>query len=51
LIDDRSTLKRYVEEKGRAVLKAEGAGHPDIRPASELVIQGVMVGLLRKTMR
>jgi repressor LexA len=51
LVDNRTTLKRYVEEKGRALLKAEGAGHPDIRPASELEIQGVMVGLLRKTMR
>jgi repressor LexA len=51
LIDDRSTLKRYVEEKGRVLLKAEGVGHRDIRPANELVIQGVMVGLLRKTMR
>jgi hypothetical protein len=40
-----------VDEKGRALLKAEGAGHADIQPADELVIQGVMVGLVRKTMR
>jgi repressor LexA len=48
LIDEETTLKRYVVEHGRSYLKAENAGYPNLVPARELTIQGVMVSLVRK---
>ena len=48
LIDGESTLKRYLLQHGEPVLKAENTTYPDLLPASELVIQGVMIGLLRR---
>lgn len=47
LIDGETTLKRYVIKDRRPYLQAENADFPDLIPARELVIQGVMVGLLR----
>ncbi len=47
LIDGESTLKRYLVQRGRPFLRAENPAYPDLLPATELVIQGVMVGLLR----
>jgi repressor LexA len=47
LIDGESTLKRYLLQRGRPFLRAENPRYPDLLPAEELVIQGVMVGLLR----
>ncbi len=47
LIDGESTLKRYLVQRGRPFLRAENSRYPDLVPATELVIQGVMVGLLR----
>lgn len=48
LIDGETTLKRYLVENGKPFLRAENADFPDLIPARELVIQGVLVGLLRK---
>ncbi len=48
LIDGETTLKRYVTEQGRSYLKAENPLYPDLVPARELRIQGVMVSLVRK---
>jgi repressor LexA len=48
LIDGESTLKRYLVQRGRSFLRAENPKYPDLLPATELVIQGVMVGLLRR---
>jgi repressor LexA len=48
LIDGETTLKRYVVDQGRAYLKAENPRYPDLIPARELKIQGVMVSLVRK---
>lgn len=48
LVDGRSTLKRYVVSRGKVVLRPEGPGYRDIEPATELLIQGVMVGLIRR---
>jgi len=48
LIDGETTLKRYVVDRGRAYLKAENPRYPDLIPARELKIQGVMVSLVRK---
>ena len=50
LIDGETTLKRYVVERGRPFLKAENPSFPDLIPARELRIQGVMVSLVRKQM-
>lgn len=47
LIDGESTLKRFLVQRGRPFLRAENPRYPDLLPANELVIQGVMVGLLR----
>lgn len=47
LIDGETTLKRYVVEKGKPYLKAENPAFPDLIPARELVIQGVLVALIR----
>lgn len=48
LIDEETTLKRYVVEHGRPFLKAENPLYPDLVPARELRVQGVMVSLVRK---
>jgi len=49
LIDNESTLKTFVQERGRQpYLKAENPKYPKLYPANELVIQGVMVGLIRR---
>ena len=47
LVDGESTLKRYVIRRGRVVLKPEGVGFREIIPTAELLIQGVMIGLIR----
>jgi repressor LexA len=48
LIDNESTLKTFVLEKGKPHLRAENPRYPKLVPAAELVIQGVMIGLIRK---
>ena len=47
LIDGESTLKRFLVQRGRPFLRAENPNYPDLLPAAELIIQGIMVGLLR----
>lgn len=47
LIDGETTLKRYVVEGGRPFLRAENPNFPDLIPAHELIIQGVLIALLR----
>ena len=51
LIDGETTLKRYVVERGRPCLKAENSRYPNLTPARELRIQGVIVSLVRKQER
>ncbi len=49
LIDNENTLKTFVQERGQGpYLKAENPRYPKLIPATELVIQGVMVALIRK---
>jgi repressor LexA len=48
LIDGETTLKRYLVERGKPFLRAENADFPDLIPARELIIQGVLVALMRK---
>ena len=47
LTDGETTLKRYIVQNGVPYLRAANPKYPDLIPAHELVIQGVMVGLLR----
>ena len=47
LIDGETTLKRYVMDRRKPYLKAENSRYPDLIPARELLIQGVMLGLVR----
>jgi repressor LexA len=48
LIDGETTLKTYVVSHGKPFLRAENPLFPDLIPARELTIQGVMVALIRK---
>jgi repressor LexA len=48
LIDGESTLKTFSVQRGKPFLHAENPRYPDLVPAGELVIQGVMVALIRK---
>ena len=48
LIDGETTLKRYLIENGKPFLRAENSDFPDLIPAQELVIQGVLIALMRK---
>ena len=47
LIDGETTLKRYVMKGGKPYLHAENENYPDLIPARELIVQGVMVALVR----
>ena len=51
LIGGEPTLKRLVHKDSRAYLKAENPAYPDLQPVNELLIQGVLVGLVRTTRR
>ncbi len=48
LIDNESTLKTFMLEKGKPFLRAENPRYPKLIPAEELVVQGVMVALIRR---
>lgn len=48
LIDGEVTLKRLILQAGKAYLHAENPAYPDLIPAHDLQIQGVLVGVLRK---
>lgn len=51
LIDGETTLKRLVVENRKRFLRAENANYPDLIPAQELLVQGVLVGLVRNFSR
>jgi repressor LexA len=48
LIDNESTLKTFLLERGQPYLRAENPRYPKLIPASELVIQGVVITVIRK---
>jgi repressor LexA len=48
LMDGESTLKTFVLKGRKSYLKAENPKYPDLRPAEELMIQGVFRALIRK---
>jgi repressor LexA len=47
LIDGETTLKRFIVQNGVPYLRASNPKYPDLIPARELVIQGVLIALLR----
>lgn len=47
LIDGQCTLKTFLLDRQRPYLRAENPKYPNLIPAEELVIQGVMKGLIR----
>ena len=47
LIDGETTLKRFVQRRGKVFLRAENPRYPDLIPVQELLIQGVLVHLQR----
>ncbi len=48
LIDGESTLKTLMARNGKPYLRAENPKYPNLVPAGELVIQGVVVTVIRK---
>jgi repressor LexA len=48
LIDGQSTLKTFVLKGGKPYLKAENPKFPNLIPAQELMIQGVLKALFRR---
>ena len=48
LIDNESTLKTFVRKRKKPYLRAENPTYPELVPAAELVIQGVVVAVIRK---
>lgn len=48
LIDGASTLKTFVVKGGKQYLRAENPKYPDLIPAQELMIQGVVKALIRR---
>lgn len=48
LIDNGNTLKRLINKDGKSYLKAENKNYQNLYPVNELVIQGVVKGLIRK---
>jgi repressor LexA len=49
LIDGEATLKRYLVRDGKPFLKAENPRYKELVPAEELVIQGVLRAVIRKS--
>ena len=47
LIDGESTLKQFIQRRGKRFLRAANPRYPDLIPAQELIIQGVLVHLQR----
>lgn len=47
LIDQKSTLKTFVQKGGKSWLRAENPRYPDLEPAWDLQIQGVARGVIR----
>ena len=47
LVDGQNTVKRYMTDNNTPYLKAENPEYSNIYPEHELVIQGVVTGLLR----
>ena len=48
LIDNESTLKTFLVKNRRPFLRAENPRYPALIPAAELVIQGVVRGVIRR---
>jgi repressor LexA len=51
LIDCESTLKVYQHNRGKPFLRAANPRYADLVPERELVVQGVLVGLVRSVAR
>ncbi len=47
LIDNETTLKRFIRQGTKVYLKAENRNYPELRPVSELVIQGIAKSVMR----
>lgn len=47
LLHDEATVKRFVQIKNRAYLKAENPDYPNIYPKEEWMVQGKVVGVIR----
>lgn len=47
LLHDEATVKRFIQIKNRAYLKAENPNHKNIYPKEDWMIQGKVVGVIR----
>ena len=48
LLHDEATVKRFIQIKNRAYLKAENPRFKDIYPKEEWMVQGKVVGVIRQ---
>ena len=48
LIDRKSTLKTFLMHRGKPCLRAENPKFPDLIPAEELMIQGIVKAVIRQ---
>jgi len=48
LLHDEATVKRFVQIKNRAYLKAENPDYKDIYPKEDWMVQGKVVGVIRQ---
>lgn len=48
LVDGRVTLKRYIEEEGRQLLRAENKQYRDIVLGEESRVQGVAIAVIHE---
>ena len=47
LLHDEATVKRFIQIKNRAYLKAENPDYKNIYPKEEWMVQGKVVGVIR----
>lgn len=47
LIDNETTLKRFIQKPGEPYLKAENKFYPELYPVNELTVQGVAKAVVR----
>lgn len=51
LIDGESTLKIFQHNRGQPFLRPANPKYPDLFPANELIVQGVLVAIVRRASR
>ncbi len=48
-VEGKSAIRRFLVRQGKPFLKSENPGSPDLLPSEESSVQGVMIGLYRRS--